>query len=602
MLYGKKALIAGISDYNNLEPLKFCNNDGKEMYDVLSSLDYEIRKDHVLLGSVTWEKLRNSLYDFFTEDSVKPIDMLLFYYSGHGVPDYEGDVFLATSEIDPLRPSRRGFNFNELAKLIRESISTSIVVILDCCYSGSAWISKGQAYDPAKIGLSIMDRESNNLTKAGEGKCILAASQAQGEAYGLERSNHSIFTYYLLEALKGRAHEAIDKNGCITVDSIAKYLYNTIMSLPAERRPKQKPIRKIEASGNIILANFCRPIEKSVSIKSTVSNKAMDKGAEYINNKDYLKALEYYERTLKNPDDSKIWLNKAIALHNLWRLDEALQCCNTSLELDPHNIDALELKAIVLFNMDNYDAASKFAEMVIQLDSGEKPLRLANSWFIRGANAYKNKKYEEALKYYDKAIEIYPNAELAYSFKGDLYLAQGKYEQAVDSYEKALQIDPTNALAWSGKARVLHTYGKAEDSIVCYDKAIHFAQNGQITLKNVEDLWNGKGLVLDQIGKLPEALICYDNAIEINSRNPIFWLNKGYIHFRLKNYELAFDCFDKAIEIDPGQWGNKGILFHQLQRFKEAIDCYDKLLKINPNDEGIVRCRENAIKGLNSKS
>ena len=136
MLYGKKALVAGISNYNNLEPLSFCNNDGKEMYKVLSSLNYEIRRDHLLLGNVPWEKLRNSLYDFFTNDNVKPTDMLLFYYSGHGVPDHEGDVFLATSETDPLRPSKRGVNFNELTKLIGESMSTSIVIVLDCCYSG----------------------------------------------------------------------------------------------------------------------------------------------------------------------------------------------------------------------------------------------------------------------------------------------------------------------------------------------------------------------------------------------------------------------------------------------------------------------------------
>ena len=277
------------------------------MYEVLSSLNYEIRRDHLLLGNVPWEKLRNSLYDFFTNDNVKPTDMLLFYYSGHGVPDHEGDVFLATSETDPLRPSKRGVNFNELTKLIGESMSTSIVIVLDCCYSGSAKISKGQAYDAAKIGLSIMDRESNDLAKAGEGKCILAASQAQGEAYVLEKNNHSLYTYYLLEALKGNAPEVIDKYGNITVDSIGKYLYNTITTLPLHQRPMQKPIRKIEASGDIVLATIYLSTEKSASIQSTALNKhnMVDGGVEYINNKEYLKALEYYDKALKNPNDSK---------------------------------------------------------------------------------------------------------------------------------------------------------------------------------------------------------------------------------------------------------------------------------------------------------
>lgn len=38
----RKALVIGISDYTNFQKLNFCKNDGKEVYEVLSSLGYEI--------------------------------------------------------------------------------------------------------------------------------------------------------------------------------------------------------------------------------------------------------------------------------------------------------------------------------------------------------------------------------------------------------------------------------------------------------------------------------------------------------------------------------------------------------------------------------
>jgi hypothetical protein len=38
----RKALVVGISDYTNLQQLDFCKNDGTEVYDVLSSLGYDI--------------------------------------------------------------------------------------------------------------------------------------------------------------------------------------------------------------------------------------------------------------------------------------------------------------------------------------------------------------------------------------------------------------------------------------------------------------------------------------------------------------------------------------------------------------------------------
>jgi Caspase domain len=198
-------------------------------------------------------RYEDAIYDFFSEET-KPQDTLLMYFSGHGVLDIDGDVYLATSETEAFWPSRRGFNFNELTKLMKQNSSTRIVIILDCCYSGSAKISKGHEGDAAKLGASSIDNGSQKLR--GEGKCILAASQAQQEAYSLEEQNHSLFTFYLLQALRGEHREAVDNEGYLTVDSLSKYLYDTIMSLPPAKRPKQKPIRKLEASGDIVLGYF----------------------------------------------------------------------------------------------------------------------------------------------------------------------------------------------------------------------------------------------------------------------------------------------------------------------------------------------------------
>ena len=47
----KKALVVGISDYTNLQKLDFCKNDGKEVYDVLTSLGYEIADENRLIGN-----------------------------------------------------------------------------------------------------------------------------------------------------------------------------------------------------------------------------------------------------------------------------------------------------------------------------------------------------------------------------------------------------------------------------------------------------------------------------------------------------------------------------------------------------------------------
>ena len=155
----RKALIVGISDYTRLEKLDFCKNDGTEVYEILNSLGYEIPDKNKLLGEAKGENVKDAIYDFFDDVRNSPDDTLLFYYSGHGVPDVDGDIYLASSDTDPDKPYRRGFSFEELRKMIQKSISTRVVVILDCCYSGSAKVSKGDEEDAAKIRKNNYRRE-----------------------------------------------------------------------------------------------------------------------------------------------------------------------------------------------------------------------------------------------------------------------------------------------------------------------------------------------------------------------------------------------------------------------------------------------------------
>jgi hypothetical protein len=269
----QKALIIGISDYTHLQKLDFCKNDGRELFEVLSSLGYEISDKFILVGEAEGQKVRDAIYDFFDDVRNNLDDTLLFYYSGHGVPDVDGDMYLASSETDPDKPYKRGFSFEELTKMIQRSISTSVVVILDCCYSGSAKIGKGHEEDAAKIGSTAIDVKSRRLPQ-GQGKYILSASQAAQEAYALTTGEHSIFTYYLLKGLRGNS-ESVDSEGNVTPQSLGRYVYRAIMSLPADKRPRQTPITRAEESGDVILASHpeLRKVVETMPVKTSSVSK-----------------------------------------------------------------------------------------------------------------------------------------------------------------------------------------------------------------------------------------------------------------------------------------------------------------------------------------
>ena len=138
----RRALIIAVSEYNNpLQQLPFCKNDGEEIYEVLMSLGYRIPDNKKLVGQVKGNQIKDAIYDFFDDETINSQDTILFYYSGHGIPDIDGDVYLASSEMNPKQPYRNGFSFSELTKMMNRSLSTRVVAILDCCYSGG---SKGR--------------------------------------------------------------------------------------------------------------------------------------------------------------------------------------------------------------------------------------------------------------------------------------------------------------------------------------------------------------------------------------------------------------------------------------------------------------------------
>jgi len=200
-------------------------------------------------------------------------------------------------------------------------------------------------------------------------------------------------------------------------------------------------------------------------------------------------------------------------------------------------------------------------------------------WNNKGDEELRNEKPQEALKCFDKAIELEPNEPIYWNNKGFALDELKRYEEAIECYDRAIKLNPNNPIYWNNKGYALKELKRYEEAIECYDRAIELNPNEPI-------YWNEKGIALDELKRYEEAIECYDRAIELNPNNPIYWNNKGYALSELKRYEEAIECYDKAIELnpnDPAYWYNKGNALKELKRYEEAIECYDRAIELNPN-------------------
>lgn len=193
----------------------------------------------------TDDVVRKEINSFFSKKL--PDDMLLFYYSGHGVVDNRGRLYLTTktTNMDLLRATAIPSSF--ITDEMDESRSKRQIWILDCCYSGAA-IQGVKSGIGAKISTGIL--EGN-----GYGRVVLSATDALQLAWEgnqiLGDVPESLFTHYFIEGIT--TGNASPFKEWISMDDIYDYIYRKIV-------PHQNPLKSsLQQEGELIVARNPKP-------------------------------------------------------------------------------------------------------------------------------------------------------------------------------------------------------------------------------------------------------------------------------------------------------------------------------------------------------
>jgi hypothetical protein len=211
----KRALMVGINAYDQAPALSCCVDDASAMAKMFArhadgSLNYDCRTITSDTSRITESDLRGKIRELFSDIVGGDV---IFYFSGHGMLSDTGG-YLVTQDG---QLNDQGYPMSELLQVANRAKVGSVLLILDCCQSGS--IDGG--YD--QISLS-------------EGVTILTASSPQQVAQqGLE---HSLFTELLLDALDGGA---ADIRGRVSAASIYGYVEQSLGAW------KQRPMYKSNA-------------------------------------------------------------------------------------------------------------------------------------------------------------------------------------------------------------------------------------------------------------------------------------------------------------------------------------------------------------------
>jgi hypothetical protein len=242
MADGRYALIVASSRYSDatLTQLEAPAHDARSLAKVLAAPgigDFDV----TTLTDEPAPSVMQGIEDFF--DGRRREDLVLLYFSGHGILDEGARLYFATTDTRVDRPRSTAVAADFVNELMTECRSRRQVLVLDCCNSGA--FARG-----IKAGTTVGTGERFE----GRGRVVITASDALQYAFEGDRVEGegigSVFTRALVHGLETGAAD-LNGDGHVTLDELYDFVYGRVV----DSSPRQRPHKwAFGVEGQIVVA------------------------------------------------------------------------------------------------------------------------------------------------------------------------------------------------------------------------------------------------------------------------------------------------------------------------------------------------------------
>ncbi len=232
-------------------------------------------------------------------------------------------------------------------------------------------------------------------------------------------------------------------------------------------------------------------------------------------------------------------LDAAIDLHQQFKLEQAEALYRQLLQLQPNNVDALQLLGLLAHQVGQHEVAinlinsailydPKHAEAYNNLGLSKQAIgkiEEARAHFLKAIsldpkmvtaiNNYasllhlQDKDLNKAIVYYKKALAIDPQFSMAQFNLGNAYNALNQFALAKSHYHKALAISPNNAQVHYALGSLDLDEGNLKNAIQHFRHAIAFEPNFALA-------HHALAISMQRICEIDEAIANYQKAFELN--------------------------------------------------------------------------------------
>ena len=340
----------------------------------------------------------------------------------------------------------------------------------------------------------------------------------------------------------------------------------------------------------------------------------------------YQKAVDICDLGLEiNPSSAYLLHMRGRSYADMGRVDEATKDLESVLKIMPDSAETLYEMANMLFNTSMYDDALCYARKAAEIEP-DSYLHCAID--MEGVVAAQMEKWDEAIKLFDRALEIKPgyvHALLTKAHvlgnKGNALKNGGKYADIVEChrgmlacYKEILQSDPRNFIAAIEMGVVLHILGIYDEAIEHFRGVLELDAEGDYEIANMALAYMAdnsydkiltlldtalggnpegtrgmvcRGILLEMLDRYGDALWWYTEALKSCSKDVFLLLRTSNVLIMLRDGAKAIKYLNRVLKMESSNntaISMKGSALSVQGKHEEAVRYYDLALDINPHD------------------
>lgn len=227
--------------------------------------------------------------------------------------------------------------------------------------------------------------------------------------------------------------------------------------------------------------------------------------------------------------------------------------------------------AIIALGIVTYRRNAAFSsEIAIWQDTADSMPGNARAHNNLGVALAKQKRLDDAIGHYEKALELNANYTEAHCNYGNALARQGKFADALTQYQKALAIDPEDADAHCGIGNTLAEQGQFAEAIGHYERSL------RVKPQRAETYCNYGNALVGQL-KFDDAVAQYRKALECDPDYAEAHYNYGNALARQSQFDDAIVHYRQALTLKPDYADARNNLIAALVgcgRVDEAIACF----------------------------